>query len=166
VKIGIVIHSKTGHTAGVGQGIQSKLKEEELIAEYQTLSARNDGEMKAELIELEEVPSLEDYDVVILGAPVRGFSLSAVMKQYLMQAKTRENQPVLCFVTHQFPFPWMGGNQAIRQFKAACESKGMKVIQTKVVDWSNKNREATIASLIDGFANAVQGLRKDNEKVV
>lgn len=159
MKIGIVIHSKTGHTAGVGQKILAELVQNGYLAEYQTVSARNDAEMKVELVELEGVPSLESYDVVILGAPVRAFSLSPVMKSYLRQVKTGQSQTVLCFVTHQFPFPWMGGNQAIRQFKAACESKGMKVIQTKVVDWSSKNRETSIANLVDGFTKAAQGLR-------
>jgi multimeric flavodoxin WrbA len=159
VKIGIVIHSKTGHTAGVGQRILAELVQNGDPAEYLELSAKNDAEMKVELIELESVPSLESYDVVILGAPVRAFSLSPVMKSYLKQVNAGQGQTALCFVTHQFPLPWMGGNQAIRQFKAACAAKGLKVIGTKVVDWSNKNRETTIDHLIDSFTKAVQGLR-------
>lgn len=159
MKIGIVIHSKTGHTEGVGKRILAELVQNGYPAEYQALLARNDAEMKVELVELEGVPSLESYDVVILGAPVRAFSLSPVMKSYLKQVKTGEGQTALCFVTHQFPFPWMGGNQAIRQFKEACASKNLKVVGTKVVDWSNKNRETTIVRLIDDFSKAVQGLR-------
>ena len=159
MKIGIVIHSKTGHTAGVGQKILAELVKNGYPAEYQALSARNDAEMKVELVELEGVPSLESYDVVILGAPVRAFSLSPVMKSYLRQVKTGQSQTVLCFVTHQFPFPWMGGNQAIRQFKEACASKDLKVVGTQIVDWSNKNRETSIGNLVDGFTKTVQGLR-------
>ena len=43
------------------------------------------------------------------------------MKAYLTQLPSLKGKKVGCFVTHMFPFAWMGGNSAMKQFKDSIE---------------------------------------------
>jgi hypothetical protein len=58
------------------------------------------------------------------------------MTSYLSQITSLQGKKVACFVTEFFPFPWMGGNQAIGQMKEICESKGATVSASGVVNWT------------------------------
>jgi hypothetical protein len=42
----------------------------------------------------------------------------------------------------------MGGNQAIKQMKKACEAKGVSVFDTGVINWSHKQREEKINDML------------------
>jgi NAD(P)H dehydrogenase (quinone) len=148
MNIGIIIHSHTGNTLAVGE----KLKDTLLAAGHQVrlerVTAVNEDPSARTKIVLESAPAIGDYDAVIFGAPVRAFSLSPVMKAYLQQLPDMQGKKAGAFVTEFFPFPWMGGNQAIGQLKKACAAKGIQVNPTGVVNWSNKKREAMIADVV------------------
>lgn len=92
------------------------------------------------------------YDAFIFGAPVRGFALSLVMRAYLNRLKAGINKKAACFVTEFFPFPLMGGNQAIDQMKQLCNSKGITICGTGVVNWSNINRKKKISGIMEDFS--------------
>jgi hypothetical protein len=67
------------------------------------------------------------------------------MKAYLTQLPSLKGKKVGCFVTHMFPFAWMGGNSAMKQFKELCRKKGAEVFAEAIVNWSSKSRENDIA---------------------
>jgi len=48
-----------------------------------------------------------------------------------------------------FPYPWMGGNHAIRQMRQLCQSKGATVSGSGVVNWAKFRREKTTARAVD-----------------
>jgi NAD(P)H-dependent FMN reductase len=108
------------------------------------VSAVNDEQTDAGKIELKTIPVVSAYDALIFGAPVRGASLSSVMAAYLSQAAPMQGKKAACFVTEFFPYPWMGGNRAIKQMKKICESKGAEVIGTGIINWSGIGRAKKI----------------------
>lgn len=148
MKIGIIIHSHTGNTLSVAQ----KLKEELLTAGHsatlEQVTAINDEQTDVSKIQLNKIPDVGAYDMLIFGAPVRGASLSPVIAAYLLQGASLKEKKVSCFVTEFFPFAWMGGNQAIQQMKRICEAKGAKVYETGVVNWSSLQRKKKIADTV------------------
>ena len=157
MKIGIIVHSHTGNTHSVA----GRLKEE-FLAAGQTLpieqvTAVDDGQAEAGKIRLRTIPDAGAYDVLIFGAPVRGFSLSPVMAAYLSQAASLRGKKVCCFVTQYFPYPWMGGNRAIKQMKEICESKGCEVVETGIVNWSSKQRKKMIDELVEKLIRLLRG---------
>lgn len=149
MKIGILVHSQTGHTLSVAEKMKDRLATEGHEVTVERVVATNDGEPKAERVVLEHAPDHEQYEALILGAPVRGFALSPVMSAYLTALPSLRGKKMECFVTEYFPFPSMGGNQAIRQMKALCEGKGGEVVGTGVINWSNPKRNHQIAQLVD-----------------
>jgi flavodoxin len=145
--IGIIVHSKTGNTYSVAEKVNEKLiKKGHLVTieRIEPLGGENVNERDINNIEFDKRPDLSNYDAVIFGGPVRGFSMSLVLSAYITQVPSLKNKKVGLLVTEQFPFPWMGGNHAISQMKRICESRGAEIYAEGIVNWSNKKREAMI----------------------
>jgi flavodoxin len=149
MKIGIIVHSQTGNTLSVAEKLQDKLISEGHSVNIQRVTAVDDGQMEASKVQLRGIPEISSYDVLIFGAPVRGFSLSAVMSAYLSQTRSLKEKKIFCYTTQFFPFPAMGGNRAMEQMKNICQSKGANIDGTGIVNWSNLRREKMIKEIID-----------------
>lgn len=157
MRIGIIVHSKTGNTLGVANRLKDALAAAGAEAEVEVLVAVRDEETDPAKVVLERIPAAVGFDALVLGAPVRGFSLSPVMAAYLDRAEVAEGQSVCCYVTHFFPFHWMGGNQALGQFRKRCEAKGLLVHDKGVIDWSSRKRDWAIDALVERFVRSITG---------
>lgn len=155
MKIGIIIHSHTGNTLSVGERLKESLATGGHTVQLEQVTAVNEDPNSREPIRLKSIPDIVPYDAVIFGAPVRGFSLSPVMKAYLSQLTKLSGKKISCFVTEHFPKPWMGGNHSIKQMIRAIEQKGGKVAATGVVNWTSQAREEQIKELGSGMKNSL-----------
>jgi len=149
MKVGIIVHSHTGNTLTVAKRLKEELLAIGHSVDIEQVAAMNEDPSKSGNIQLKTIPDTGIYDVLFFGAPVRGFSLSPVMKAYLLQLPSLKEKKVGCFVTQFFPYRWMGGNRTIKQMKEACESKGVNVFETGIVNWSRKERERKITDVIE-----------------
>ncbi len=154
MNIGIIIHSHTGNTLFVAEKIQERLLAAGHTVNVERVKAVDENPNSSKPVVLEEIPSLDSYDAVIVGAPVWGFSLSPVMKMYLEKAEIKDKIKG-CFVTQHFSKAWLGGNRAVRQIKKACQAKGCGVNTSAVINWSNKQREEQINGAAEMFAATV-----------
>ena len=73
------------------------------------------------------------------------------MQAYLLKIESLKSKKIICFTTQHFPYPWMGGNRAINQLTRICESKGAKVVETGIVNWSSSKRSKMIADVVEKF---------------
>jgi NAD(P)H dehydrogenase (quinone) len=148
MKVGIIIHSHTGNTLSVAE----RLKEELITAGHsvslERVTAVNEEPSAQGSVQLKAIPDASVFDVLIFGAPVRGLSLSPVMKAYLSQLPSLERKKVSCFISQYFPYAWMGGTRTINQMKALCQVKNGTVIETGIVNWSHKQRERLINDVL------------------
>jgi menaquinone-dependent protoporphyrinogen IX oxidase len=148
MKIGIIIYSMTGNTRAVAQRLLDTMKTKGLDAsllEIRTIS--DDPDHLA--VELLERPETTGFDKLVFASPVHAFSLSRVMKTYLSETEDLAGKESVLFVTHHFPFAWMGGNSALRQMKNRVQKKHGSVKQLFCVNWSSKKREDNIRQLLD-----------------
>lgn len=152
MKIGIIIHSKTGNTELVGQKLKDKFLLDKHFVSVEKVAAENDEQMEFSKIKLVSSPDLSSFDAIIFGAPVRAFSLSPIMTAYLKGLGTLEGKQTACFVTQQLPFPWMGGNRAIKQMSALIAAKGGKSMGSGIVNWSGKDRDRRIEDVVGSIA--------------
>lgn len=148
MRIGIIVHSHTGNTLSVAQRLREKLLTVGHAVNLEQVVPFDDREMKVDNVRLKTKPDAGEYDALIFGAPVRGASLSPAMAAYLAQCSSLADKITACFVTEFFPFPWMGGNRAVAQMKAACAGKGCDVRATGVVSWSNGRRQKMIDDVV------------------
>jgi menaquinone-dependent protoporphyrinogen IX oxidase len=137
----IVIYSKTGNTLHVAK----RLIQKENIPLLQVVPEVDDPNLAHPV--LKDRPQLYAFDHVIIGSPVHGFSLAKVMQVYLMQTDFT-GKTIDLFVTHFFPFAWMGGNRTLSQMKSMIEAQGGRVRFMTSINWKNRNRENDIENLI------------------
>lgn len=147
MNIGIIIFSRTGNTLYVAEKILGACLEQGKVV-IQRITAENEDPNNKQPLRFTNEPNPNDFDVLILGAPVQGFALSPIMKAYINQMHQITGKIVYCFVTQQFPKPWMGGNQSIRQMLQLCQAKSANVSSIGIVNWSSKSREAQISKLV------------------
>ena len=156
MKIGIVVHSMTGNTSLVAERIKNRLDQEghELSLERLAIIGGEDQtQSDPDKISIEPLKTnMEELDLLILGGPVRGFQASPAMKALLGRLEGLEGKDTMIFVTHVFPFNWMGGNSAIKQLRNMCTEKGANILFTGIIDWKNSKREVQIDSLAAGVA--------------
>jgi len=141
----IVFYSKTGNTKGVAEHIADK-KACELLPIIPMVDNTNDLHP-----ELKESPNIQDFDEIIFGSPVHGFSIPNVTRTYLEQTDFT-GKKVLLYVTHFFPYAWMGGNRTLKQMKNLIIKKGGEIIDMKCINWKNKKREQDIEALVECFS--------------
>lgn len=152
MKIGLFVHSFTGNTLSIAEQLTEKLQKGGHTVELKRLEPVG-GEDKNEIdihrISFQPEPEISGYDYVIIGAPVRGFSISPVLAAYLNKVPSLKGQKIDLFVTQAFPYRWMGGNNAIKQMRNTCEKMGAVVGNTAIINWRNKKKEAQIQELLE-----------------
>lgn len=149
MKIGIIVHSHTGNTLSVAERLKDVLTLEGHSVNLEQVVAFDENPSAATNVQLKIIPDVMGYDVLIFGAPVRAFSLSQVMKTYLLKVPSLDGKKVGCFVTQHFPYEWMGGKNSISQMKKLCSDKQANVFATGIVNWTNKEREKKISDLLE-----------------
>jgi len=154
MKIGIVIYSWSGNTLSVGEKLATKLQSVGHSAELVQVKVVGEREQGARQFELDTLPDLTAFDAIAFGSAVEAFSLSPVLKAYLKQVGSLAGKKVACLVTQQFPYPWMGGNRAIRQMKKLCMRKGGAIVGSAVVNWAASRREETMSAAIESLGSA------------
>jgi len=157
MNIGIMVFSKTGNTLSVAEKLRETLLEKGHKAVLEQVTASNDVEMNPKKVVLSNSPSTQGYDMLVFAAPVNGFRLAAVMKAYLQGLPSLEGKLLAGFVTQAFPFPWMGGKQAINGMEKLVKAKGGELSQTGVVNWMFAGkRKALIAETVEKIAAICQ----------
>jgi flavodoxin len=153
MNIGMIIYSQTGNTYSVATKLEERLAAAGHSVNLERLQVVGEYKPGTEDVQFETLPDAGQYDALVLGAPVQGFSLAPVMNSYLQQIASLQNKQVVCLVTEFFPYPWMGGNQAVRQMKNIAKSKGATVCGSGIVNWSRKRRDQQIVEVVDRLSN-------------
>jgi len=149
VNIAMIVYSQTGNTHSVATKLREKLSAAGHTVTYERLQVAGGYKQGEKDIRFESLPNVEPYDALVFGSPVEAFSLSPVMVSYLKQVASLQGKTVACLITQAFPYPWLGGNRAVRQMTRACESKGATVCGSGIVNWMKSRREEQIVEVVD-----------------
>ena len=142
MKKAVVIYSKTGNTRSVAERFSG--------FDLLEVKAESDDPNQTNPV-LTEIPKVEDYDYLVFAGPVNAFQLAKVMNVYLKQLPDLNGKVIDIFITHHFPFAFLGGNQALKQMTKIINSKGTRVRFKTSVDWSSRKRELKIAEMIEKY---------------
>lgn len=138
----IVYYSKTGNTLSVAK----KFKDFDLL---EVKATSDDPNIQNPTLTV--IPDIKDFDYVVFATPVHGFQMSKIMKRYLETIENYHNKTIDLFITHFFPFAWMGGNSSLNQMKKIIESKGGKVRNMTSINWKNRKKDQTIQKMVDTY---------------
>jgi flavodoxin len=151
MKVGIILFSETGNTYSVAKKIKEHIKSKDVTIEKIEVERNS---MNRQDFNITYKPRTEDYDLIIFGSFTEGFQLNPVMKSYL-EYQNLTSKKVMCFVTHHFPFDWLGGKSALKQMLAICEKKNAAILETGIINWSNKKRSQEIDDLVNKFTQLI-----------
>jgi flavodoxin len=141
MSIGIIIHSKSGHTYSAALKLQEKLISDNHKVSIEKVIPAGAAHPGIKNLQLETRPDVSVYDGLIFAAPVWAFALSPVMATYISGLGSLKGKKIAAFVTMGFPFAWMGGSRAIRQLKQSCEAKGGIIAETAVIRKSGQDEK-------------------------
>jgi flavodoxin len=147
MKIGIILFSETGNTYSVAKKLKENLKKHDVTIEKIEINRTSKDRSE---FEITYNPIVENYDILIFGSFTEGFKLNPVMRKYL-EDKQLKGKKVLLFVTHFFPYKWLGGTSAMKELKDIMKFKQAKVLTTSVINWSSKKRTLETLDLINEF---------------
>jgi flavodoxin len=154
MKVIILVHSRTGNTFKVAKLLRDKLVLQNHYVVIEKLEVENDNEQDPNRIIIKNVPSIDEFDVVILGSPVRGFSLSPAMKYLLKNIDGLDKKVVLSYMTQFFPKASLGGNQAIKQLRIILQKNGVELKYSKAINWMfETKRNQLINTVIQDISN-------------
>jgi flavodoxin len=153
MKIGIIVHSQTGHTFSVAEKLKEKLAAAGHAVNIERITPVDPKQTDPKKVQIEKLPDLSPYEALVFATPVQAFNVSPVMKAYLGQLPSLSNKKIACFVTKALPFDSTGGNQAISLMKSTFESKGGTVVGAGIIHWTG-SREKKIADLVEQLSNA------------
>lgn len=154
MKIGIIVHSQTGHTLLVGERICEKLQADGHEAQLERMQNLENEKAKNPIaVQLDSLPETGGCDALIFGAWVQGFTLCPGFEKYVEQLQDLGQAQVSCFLTQQFRYKWMGGNRAMSKMTRLLEAKGAVVNSTAIINWSHKKRQQHIEGLAQRFSS-------------
>lgn len=155
MKIGIIVHSQTGHTFSVAEKLKDKLAAADHTVNIERITPVDPKQTDPKKVRLEKIPDVSAYDALVLAAPVQAFNASPVMKAYLPQLPPLSGKKVAVFVTKKLAFNWTGGNKAVSTITKAVESRGGKVTEAAIIHWPGDG-EKKVADAVEKLSKFCQ----------
>ncbi|MFA5007020.1 MAG: hypothetical protein WC509_06110 [Candidatus Izemoplasmatales bacterium] len=155
MKIGIIFYSETGNTLGVCERARDILAGDGLDVAFIRLKADVVGNARS----LRGLPPAQDYDLVILGTPVHGFSLPIPVQQYLARAQFKEGVRLGVLATQFFKADWLGGTRTVNQAVAALSRFHPDVFGTAIVHVRSRRRDEQVNAAMRALTKIEEATR-------
>lgn len=159
MNIAIIVHSQTGNTLSVAQKLRTRFEEKGhsvSLSHIKDSDSQDSSNQKPGAVFLgDELP--QDSDVLIIAGWVQAFSLCQGLSNFLNTWPIIKTHQTHIFVTHHFPYAWMGGNNAISQMKSSLSKQNIVVNSAKVFNWSNKSNLNQIDSWVEETVQRLEG---------
>jgi len=154
MKIGIIVYSQTGNTRSVAEKVKERLAKAGHAVSLEEITVAGGRKGGDRVFQLQTRPDVTPYEGLVFGSAVEAFSLSPVLKAYLQGIGSLGGKTVGCLVTQAFPYPWLGGNRAIRQMRTLCQSKGARIAGAAIVNWAQSRREEKTRQAVETLSAA------------
>jgi menaquinone-dependent protoporphyrinogen IX oxidase len=157
MKIGIVLHTVSGHTLKFAQAIRDKLVEkghEVDLTGLKVIGTPRVGFLPGSggQFSIKSPPELNEFEVVLIGAPVWGFKPSSVMMRYLQEdVKKLKGKKALAFVT----MGACGGKKSIQMMSSELEDAGADVLEGEALAYFIKANMEKMNAAVDRICEKI-----------
>jgi multimeric flavodoxin WrbA len=135
MKIGVFIHSQSGHTAALGMALVHKLRGKGHDVDIELLRSVKRARPFMKHVELKKDPEIDGYDIIVLGGPVWFLHPSPLLLSFIDEVPHLKNKKALCFVTSGFPGKFSGGKSVLRKINAKFDALGASVLEAQAYWW-------------------------------
>jgi flavodoxin len=153
MKFGFIVHSQSGNTLSVAKKLIDQLKykgHEVFLIHIKSEDVNKSMQHPEALITVYE-DNFTEVDVLIVGAWTQAFSLCRGMDYYCKHHLNVNSKETHVYVTHHFPYEWMGGTHAIKQLSNILKTKQHSIVSSKVFNWSRKNKDQQIQHWVESL---------------
>jgi flavodoxin len=162
MKIGIILHSQSGHTATFAKAIAAKFTE--LGHETDTILLMTSGLSRptSRRFTISNAPmdsEIARFDAVLFGGPVWAFKASPVIMKYLASigTGTLKGRKALAFVTMGFPWKALGASRALYSMTRKLESFDADVLQGEMLRYLFGFNKKRLAQAVEKITSRVTG---------
>ena len=148
MRIGLIIYSLSGHTWKVAEALRDCLAAAGREVTLARVEVTGIATRATEDAPLKTLPSVEGYDAVVFGTPVRGGTIPSPMRRYLEQLPALQGLKGALLTTHFFRPDW-GSKQVVAALQSACEAKGAAICGAADVKWSGLGRGRKIKEAVE-----------------
>lgn len=156
MNIGIIVHSKSGHTFNVARKIASQCTAEKIDSEIIQLKAEGTLAPRSKDITISNPPAIDKYDAIIFAGPVWAFTASPVITAFLKSVKDCKSKKILCFVTMGFPFPFLGGKGALNVMNKILSGSGGTVVPGEVITSVALSNRAKLKCIVERIVQKIK----------
>lgn len=153
MKIGIFIHSQSGHTSTLGMAIVKKLRDKGQDVDIQLLRSEKRARPFMKHVELKTVPETEGYDVIVLGGPIWFLHPSPLILSLIDEIPHLKNKKALCFTTSVISGKFSNGKNVINKINAKLDALCAIVLEGQSYCWGlwldNKRLEQAAQKISD-----------------
>lgn len=160
MKIGFIVHSQSGNTLSVAQKLMNQLIAQGHVVMLTHIKDENvNGSMQHPERYITVVDEVEsNVDILFIGGWVQAFGLCRGLNYVIQHHFNIQAKQTHLFLTHHFPFEWMGGTSAMKQLSKLVLTKGLVVKTTKIFNWSRKNNQKNIELWVDSVIAQLRAL--------
>lgn len=151
MKIGIVIHSQSGHTAQIAKFLGNAFTGKGHEVDISLLRTSGKVTPRSSSFELKSIPDVTDCDLILLGGPVWAFSASPVILRFINSLGRLTGKNVLCFVTKGLPFLWTGGTQALSKMNEELALSDATILDGEIMHLIGMPKEEKVKPVIEGI---------------
>jgi len=137
MKAAVVFYSETGNTKLLAEEIKKALEKrgvETLFSQVESNVPARDHMQTLEALEIKNLPSVADCDIVFAGGPVMGFRANGATMKCISEMKSLKGKKFVPFVTQYFPFSFMGGSNSVRMMSNEAKRMGAEVMPGIIIN--------------------------------
>lgn len=134
LKVKLIYYSHFGYTKLVGEQISERLKIRGFDVNESRLEIVGPLNFRDNLAVTMEVPSIEDFDLIILGTPVHDGRMSGAMRYFIEQITSFHKKRLIIVVTYLYRRGW-GAVQTIEDIRRHCEAKDADFLASADIQW-------------------------------
>lgn len=148
MNICVIFYSETGFTKKFANVISDSLKSKghrvEQIEVQTDIPVDRSSMRKNTEISIKNLPDCSSFDLIMFGGPVWGFQSNPVTIRAAEKCSGIEGKSVIPFVTHLFPYPFLGGKSAASQISKILSERGAKPFKPIILSraWHDFDKEA------------------------
>lgn len=165
MKIGIIVYSSTNYTLRYAEYIKAVLERNDFSIELTHIKTDIpiEGGIAGSMPEYKilNLPDCSKYDIVLFGGPVWAFSANPVIMRCIEKSSI-ENKCVIPFVTMAFPFPFLGGGNAMRMMRRSILKKQGRALKGSVLCRMGRTFDRTAQIKAEEINKQIISINKNN----
>jgi flavodoxin len=157
MKVGIIVHSQSGHTVTFARAIAERLSKAGIEYDIELLRTKGIVKPRKKHVEFLRLPDISGYDIVLFGAPVWAFTISPAIIAFMRTIKSLKGKKALPFITHSLFAKVCGAERALKIMGAELEELSADLLEGEHIHFFIGANKAKLNAAAERIVERVKG---------